>query len=130
MGSATFTCTESGFCVDYIYRESRSEGEVEFRYVGASGSFVITADNILVWNDNEENIGEDMEFTRSDVVAYQEGDVNDDGTFSVVDVILFQKWLLAVPDTHLDNWKAADMYNDDILNVVDLCLMKRALLKR
>ena len=28
-------------------------------------------------------------------------------------MILLQKWLLAVPDTHLKNWKAADFYADD-----------------
>ena len=56
------------------------------------------------------------------------GDVNGDGTFSISDVILLQKWLLAVPDTHLENWKAADFCADDTLNVFDLCLMKRALL--
>ena len=58
------------------------------------------------------------------------GDVNDDGEFGVSDVVLLQKWLLAVPDTHLANWKAADFCNDNKLNVFDLCLMKRALLEQ
>ena len=58
------------------------------------------------------------------------GDVNDDGIFDVADVVLLQKWLLAVPDTHLANWKAADLCEDDILDVFDLCLMKRALLEQ
>ena len=56
------------------------------------------------------------------------GDVNNDGDFSVADVILLQKWLLAIPDTHLANWKAADFCEDGKLNVFDLCLMKRALI--
>jgi len=43
-----------------------------------------------------------------------DGDVNADGKFNVADVVLLQKWLLAVPDTHL---------------AFDLCLMKRELLK-
>lgn len=55
------------------------------------------------------------------------GDVNADNKFDVSDVILLQKWLLAVPDTHLANWKAADFYEDDRLDVFDLCLMKREL---
>ena len=58
------------------------------------------------------------------------GDVNADGTFNVADVILLQKWLLAVPDTHLADWKAADLCDDDRLDVFDLCLMKRELLNR
>ncbi|MDE6789813.1 MAG: RICIN domain-containing protein, partial [Ruminococcus sp.] len=57
------------------------------------------------------------------------GDVNADGQFSISDVILLQKWLLAVPDIELTDWKAADLTNDNILNVFDLCLMKRYLIK-
>ncbi len=37
------------------------------------------------------------------------GDCNNDGAFNISDVVLLQKWLLAVPDTHFENWKAADM---------------------
>ena len=58
------------------------------------------------------------------------GDVNADGSFDIADVVLLQKWLLAVPNTHLADWKAADMCEDNKLNVFDLCLMKRALLKK
>jgi hypothetical protein len=57
------------------------------------------------------------------------GDVNEDGSFGVSDVVLLQKWLLAVPDTHLANWKAADFCEDNKLDVFDLTLMKRALLE-
>ena len=56
------------------------------------------------------------------------GDVNMDGSFSVADVVLLQKWLLAVPDIHLSNWKAADLCADGHLDVFDLCLMKRKLI--
>lgn len=56
------------------------------------------------------------------------GDVNSDNKFDVTDVVLLQKWLLAVPDTKLANWKAADFYADERLDVFDLCLMKRKLL--
>ncbi len=56
------------------------------------------------------------------------GDVNWDGVFNVSDVVLLQKWLLAVPDTHLSNWKTADLCEDGKLDVFDLCMMKRLLL--
>lgn len=56
------------------------------------------------------------------------GDVNMDGELNVADVVLLQKWLLAVPNTHLANWKAADLCEDGRLDVFDLCLMKRLLL--
>lgn len=58
------------------------------------------------------------------------GDVNNDGTFNISDVVLLQKWLLAVPDTHLANWKAVDFCEDNKLDVFDLCLMKRALIEK
>ena len=58
------------------------------------------------------------------------GDVNDDGEFSVLDVITLQKWLLGDSDTHLSNWKAADFTEDNQLNVFDLLLMKKALIQK
>lgn len=57
------------------------------------------------------------------------GDVNADGELSILDVVLMQKWLLAVPDTELADWKAGDLCEDDKLDVFDLCLMKRALIQ-
>lgn len=58
------------------------------------------------------------------------GDVNADGKFTVADVVALQKWLLAVPDAKLADWKAGDLCKDDRLDVFDLCLMKRELLKK
>lgn len=57
-------------------------------------------------------------------------DINCDGSFNVSDVVLLQKWLLAVPDTHLADWKAGDICDDNVLDVFDFCLMKRALLNQ
>ena len=57
------------------------------------------------------------------------GDVNNDGVVDVNDAVLLQKWLLVVTDTHLANWKAANLYEDGRLNVFDLCLMKRMLVE-
>lgn len=57
------------------------------------------------------------------------GDCNADGKFSVADVALLQKWILNMPDTHLENWKAADICLDDTVDVFDLCLMKQMLVK-
>ncbi len=61
--------------------------------------------------------------------AFIMGDVNGDGAFGVSDAVLLQKWLSAVPDTHLADWRAADFCADNQLNVCDLTLMKRALLE-
>ena len=65
-----------------------------------------------------------MQTTAADTVT---GDVNSDGAFNISDVVLLQKWLLALPDTNLENWKAADFCEDERLDVFDLCLMKREL---
>lgn len=52
------------------------------------------------------------------------GDCNNDGSFTVADVVMLQKWLLN-DGTVLDNWKAADLYGDNVINVFDLVLMKQ-----
>ena len=57
------------------------------------------------------------------------GDVNGDREFSISDFVLLKKWLLAAPDTELVDWKAADLCEDDKIDVFDLCLMRKALLK-
>ena len=58
------------------------------------------------------------------------GDVNADGQFNIADVVLTQKWLLAIPDITLTDWKAGDLCEDDRLDVFDLCLMKRKLVEQ
>lgn len=55
------------------------------------------------------------------------GDCNNDGQFSIADIIALQKWLLN-DDTELANWQAADFSKDNILSISDLCIMKNKLL--
>lgn len=57
-----------------------------------------------------------------------QGDVNGDGTFSVADIVMLQKWLLCTGE--LNNWEAADICKDDRIDVFDLCIMKRELLNQ
>lgn len=52
------------------------------------------------------------------------GDCNNDGVFTIADIVMVQKWLLN-DGTVLDNWKAADLYGDNVINVFDLVLMKQ-----
>ena len=58
------------------------------------------------------------------------GDANGDGELTIADAVALQKWLLSVPNTNLTNWKAADLYDDNKLDVFDMCLMKNALLEK
>ena len=57
------------------------------------------------------------------------GDVNADGACNTADAMILQKWLLAVPDTELRDWKAADFNEDNQLDARDLSMMKRILMK-
>lgn len=61
-------------------------------------------------------------------VTEKTGDVNNDGEFSIADIVLFQKWLLGVQGTEI-NTNAADICKDNRLNIFDLILMKRTLFK-
>lgn len=90
-------------------------------------------DSVLIFEQDDRSVGlaADMDNNGSYETVLQEianGDVNNDNVLTIADIVLLQEWLLAVPDTHLVNWKAADMNYDNKLDVFDLCLMKRALL--
>jgi len=80
-------------------------------------------------NDHVITLDELPEDLYSGVSAIR-GDVNADDQFGVADVVALQKWLLCVPDVKLADWKAGDLCEDDKLDVFDLCLMKRELLKK
>lgn len=59
-----------------------------------------------------------------------QGDVNADGEFNISDLVLLQRWLLDVPDTELNDWRAADLCRDNRLDVFDLCLMRSELIAK
>ncbi len=56
------------------------------------------------------------------------GDVNADNQFTIADIVMMQKWLLCAGG--LTDWTAGDLCKDDCLDVFDLCLMKRELIKQ
>lgn len=58
------------------------------------------------------------------------GDLTADGKTNAVDAVTLQKWLLAVPEMMLADWKSADMNADGMLNAADLSLLKHKLLKK
>ncbi len=91
-------------------------------------------DNPNDWVSNEHTIYANaaLVYLLADVAQQAEGirgDVNADGVFSIADVVLLQKWLSAVPETTLAAPQAGDLCNDNVLNVVDLSMMKRMLLE-
>ncbi len=75
-----------------------------------------------------ETMYERVYATETPAQTVEKGDASGDGVFDLTDIILMQKWLLAVPDTHLTNADAGDLCKDGKLDVYDLALMKRAYL--
>ncbi|MCM1508657.1 MAG: dockerin type I repeat-containing protein [Ruminococcus flavefaciens] len=58
------------------------------------------------------------------------GDINADENINVADAVLLQKWLLAVSDAELVNWKAADLYEDGRIDVFDMVEMRKLIVKK
>jgi len=58
------------------------------------------------------------------------GDVNADGRFTIADAVTFHKWLLAVPNAELANWKAADFNDDGTIDIFDFCLLRHELIEK
>ena len=52
-----------------------------------------------------------------------EGDVNADGIFSIADLVMMQRFLLN--QGRLIEWKAGDLWEDNTINGLDLCLMRQ-----
>ncbi|MCR4645146.1 MAG: dockerin type I repeat-containing protein [Oscillospiraceae bacterium] len=59
---------------------------------------------------------------------FRKGDLNNDGSCDVLDVVLLQQWILAVPKADIANQNTADMNDDKVLDVFDLSLLKRQIL--
>ena len=55
------------------------------------------------------------------------GDINNDDTVNIVDIILLQKHLLNKEGLAAEQAEYADFNNDGLLNIFDLILMKREL---
>ena len=98
-----------------------------------AGDYILQTDTTKLKSNFEINGGTMDENSASAMITDIDpvtvsGDVNADGELTMADVVLLQKWLLAIPDTHLENWKAADLCEDNRLDVFDLCLMRRLLI--
>ncbi len=56
-----------------------------------------------------------------------EGDVNADGGCTITDLIALQKWLLHADGAALADPQAADLCSDGVIDIFDLCLLKKRL---
>ncbi len=57
------------------------------------------------------------------------GDVNADGKFDIADALALKKWFLAIPNSGITDWEAADLCDDDVLNCLDFIMMKELLIQ-
>lgn len=58
------------------------------------------------------------------------GNINGDNEFNISDLVLLQKYLLGMPDTKISDWKQADLYSDGVLDIFDLCMMRKKLIEK
>ena len=80
--------------------------------------------SVLIFENDDKSIGLAADLDQNgtyETVLHDSasGDVNNNGVLNISDIVLFQKWLLAVPDVRLSNWESADMNNDNQLNAFD-----------
>ncbi len=90
------------------------------KILGLLFSFMIAASTLTVLceHDSSKICGAEIK-----------GDVNEDGEFNILDAMLVQKYILNVPDIKLSNLKAADYSANGKIDVIDLILIKNALLE-
>lgn len=61
------------------------------------------------------------------VSAVVAGDCNSDGELSIADVVMLQNWILG-KSKEINDWKAADLCEDGIIDSFDLALIRRKLI--
>ncbi|WP_298527822.1 leucine-rich repeat protein [uncultured Ruminococcus sp.] len=126
VGRRTFDNALSLAYIKFLNPECEVESEQGYPYVRIIYGYDNSTAQELAeeWGCKFISLGDD----EHDLICL--GDGNADGEFDLADVVLFQKWLLGSSDVLLNNWKAADLNNDDKLDVFDLILMKRALVEK
>ena len=63
------------------------------------------------------------------ITVIEKADVNTDGNINISDAVMLQSWLLGRTKT-LSNWKAADLCEDDRIDVFDMVLLRQLLVER
>ena len=70
----------------------------------------------------------DKIYSAEEIDTKIDGDVNADGSFSVADAVMMQKYLIC--EGNLTNIQAGDLSKDNVINVFDLCLIKSMLMEQ
>ena len=61
--------------------------------------------------------------------GFKQGDFDLNGELSVLDIIALQRYLLGLENISFVSWAAADMNSDNTVDIMDLALVKREILK-
>ena len=109
-----------------------NESQKWYIYGRWSGEYFIKPKNAdLTWSENQKfsiYSFEGEELQRLLDTLYAPGDLNQDGTLSLTDLIPLQQSLLRQTTLTADEAQLADYNGDGSINVLDLMLLKRALL--
>lgn len=114
------------------YKDALFFGVYGSIYVDRFGACHYTNDGAFAENgyitcyDTVDNSSQNVIVLKAELPV--EGDANLDGKFSAADVVSLQRYLLCCGD--LPNREAADLCQDNKINVFDLCIMKRMLLEQ
>jgi hypothetical protein len=74
------------------------------------------------------SVGEMPSSVNFSVFEKIKGDINSDGSVTITDAVLLQKYLLNTYIFTKEQWELADMTGDGEVNVFDLCVMKNKLI--
>ncbi len=127
--------TETGLCSCYINVYTEKEDTTEYHKLYT-----------LILYSNSDEISETAKFyvdTRYHVTNEEDckivspyqainsiGDLNEDGSANVTDIIMLQKYLHKNYSFSNAEFNQADMNHDGVINVIDLALLKRKLLNQ
>ena len=120
-------CGECTYTLDNLTDENGVLSEISI--TGSTLNYSVTGSEgtaeqiITITTENYEDIDVVVTFESENLL----GDCNFDGVLSVSDVVMLQKWLLGAGE--LTCWQNADLCKDNIIDVFDLCVMKRKLLE-
>lgn len=115
MGKTKQEVDEDGYYHGFTYDEGVINSTNPEKHKRESGYFTVDEDGTL-----------NKVFPESDL----KGDVNLDGEFTLADVVLLQKYILAVESFQIENFINADVCTDGQVNVFDLAILKRMLLAK
>ena len=120
-----------------LISDSLSDGifiETSNRTVKANLGVIVDYDSVYIYEIDETHIGIKLDTDNNgtyetDFNPQYVGDANQDGTISITDIVLFQKYLLNITNIDKKQYISMDMNLDGYVNVIDLVLAKKCLLE-